>query len=422
MSVIAERTTAIEYHERVVRQTRASIVPLSVWAVLVAIGAGSLAGGADFRGGVLLLLPIAIGVGVAFFGGRIASRARWRTLLLVAVIAAAAWAVSLALVDGAEALTRPLQNRYDYLHDVPLVGDAPGAFLETFTKRIRSLTTHVQGHPPGALLTFWLLDRAGLGGAGWAAALVIGAGASAAAASLIALREVAGESIARRAAPFLALTPAAIWIATSADALFLGVSAWSIALFAVATGRTGARSDALAIAGGTALGAALFLSYGVVPLAALLVAIAIARRGLRPLLVAAAGVTVVVGAFALAGFWWLDGARASVERYAAGAARHRSYASAIVTNLGTFAVALGPATAVALTRLRGKRVWLLVGAAIAAIGIANLSGLSKGEVERIWLPFVPWIMTACVALAGRGWLGLQAATAVVVQVVLRSPW
>ncbi len=156
--------------------------------------------------------------------------------------AAAAWAVSLALVDGVQGLTSPLEARTEYLADVATVG-SPGAFLSTFVDRIGDYSIHVQGHPPGMLLLLSALDRVGLGGSGWAAALCIAAGAAAVPAVLVAVREVAGEEMARRATPFLVITPAAIWIATSADAFFMGVSAWAVTLVVLATGRHGRRSD-----------------------------------------------------------------------------------------------------------------------------------------------------------------------------------
>ncbi len=66
-----------------------------------------------------------------------------------------------------------------------------------------------------------------------------------------------------------------------------------------------------------------------------------------------------------------------------------------------------------MPRLRDPRLWLLVGGGLAAIALADLSGMSKGEVERIWLPFVPWIAVATVVFRGRearGWLGAQVAS------------
>jgi hypothetical protein len=70
---------------------------------------------------------------------------------------------------------------------------------------------------------------------------------------------------------------------------------------------------------------------------------------------------------------------------------------------------------------------LLVGGAAAAIALADLSGLSKAETERIWLPFAGWLLPAAWVLADderstRVWLGVQLATALTIQVVVRTGW
>src|SRR5207253_8091575 len=100
-----------------------------------------------------------------------------------------------------------------------------------------------------------LLSRVGLPGPGWAAALCIGAGATAAPSVLASLRRVeggaAGEALTRRAAPFVAAAPAAIWMATSADALYAGVAAASLCalVYATTTPRMPARLGLAAIGG-----------------------------------------------------------------------------------------------------------------------------------------------------------------------------
>ena len=66
----------------------------------------------------------------------------------------------------------------------------------------------------------------------------------------------------------------------------------------------------------------------------------------------------------------------------------------MVGNLAALAIATGPAVAVGLARLRNARVWWLVGGAVAAVMLADLSGMSKGEVERIWLQFAVWLLPA----------------------------
>lgn len=370
------------------------------------------------------LLPAAgVTVLAVAWAPALSGRLRWRVLLAAGAAAAAGWAVILALVDGAHALTAPLSSRFDYLHHLPRVGSV-GPFLSTFVERLPSHATHVKTHPPGMLLVLWGLDRIGLGGAGWAAGLVIAGGASGVAAVLIALREVSGEAAARAAAPFVAFAPAAVFVATSADALFAGVAAWGLAMAVVATGRSGASAAGWAAAGGTVLGGAVFLSYGIVLLLPVVVAVAAARRRLPLLLPVAAGALLVVLAFALAGFWWLDGFQASRAAHLRGITGVRPYWYFVFANLAAFAVVISPATAFALTRLRDARAWLLVGGALAGVAVADLSGMSRGEVERIWLPFTPWVLLACAALRGRrqAWLALHAGSGLALQVLLRSPW
>lgn len=208
-------------------------------------------------------------VAVVAWGPVVAHRLPWRVLTLSTWATAAAWAFSLAMIDGWQrGFAGRLTTRDEYLWQVPGIADIP-ATLRTFTSRIldfqpNSWVTHVSGHPPGALLTFVWLDRIGLRGGGWAGLVCLLVGSSAAAAVLIAVRVLASEQMARRTAPFVAVAPTAIWIAVSADGYFAGVAAWGIALLAVAVhGAT--RFPALVAAGaGLLLGWGVFLNYGLV--------------------------------------------------------------------------------------------------------------------------------------------------------------
>jgi hypothetical protein len=59
------------------------------------------------------------------------------------------------------------------------------------------------------------------------------------------------------------------------------------------------------------------------------------------------------------------------------------------------------------------------------VALADASGMSKAEVERIWLPFIPWL-TVSIALVPPAWrrrgLGLQVLSALVVQHLLYTAW
>jgi methylthioxylose transferase len=375
----------------------------------------------DLRIGPATVLAAAVGGSVVWWGPRVAATFSWRVLLVATPVAATVWAVSLALVDGVDALTAPLMGPHDYLASVGLI-DSPGVFLQSFAGQLETFSLHVQGHPPGMVLIFWGLAELGLGGPGWAAALVIATGASASAALLLVVKSLARESKARNLAPFLVLSPAAIWIATSADALFMGVGAWGIALLVLGAQR---RSDYLALAGGVALGLLLFLSYGAVALGPVALVAAWVHGGLRPLLIALGGVLAVTLVFEAAGFWWFDGLSGTVARYEAGVSSQRPIAWFAVANLGALALVLGPAAAVGLARLRRAPAAALTWAALAGVLAADLSGLSKGEVERIWLIFVPWILAACATIdlrRARGMLALQGLAALAIQTGVRTPW
>ena len=132
--------------------------------------------------------------------------------------------------------------------------------------------------------------------------------------------------------------------------------------------------------------------------------------------------------FAGFGFWWLDGLAATRNEYWLSVARDRHSAEFLVFNTAAFAIALGPAVVAALAVLRDRRLWLLVGGSLAAVALAMASQMSKGEVERIWLPFAFWILPAGAAFARiRPWmvraaLLAQVVSAIVWQCAVKPRW
>jgi hypothetical protein len=365
------------------------------------------------------LVPVLVAVAVVAGGRRAAGGLRWRRLVLATPAAAFAWAVALSTSGGGHGFAQPILERGGYLEGVHLVD---GDFLRTFTSAWPSFPTHVKGHPPGLVVLLGLLDRIGLGGPTWAAVLVVAVGATAAAAVLLAVRDVADEATARRIAPFLVVVPGAVWMATSGDALFTGVAAWAV----VATIRATRRGPAAAAGAGLLWAAALLLSYGLVLLAPVAVGVAWWRRRLDVLAVTAAATVGALVAVGLGtGFWWPAGLAATRAAYHAGYAAHRSATAFLWLDVCAVAAALGPAVAPALRRLRFDGVGLLAGGAVVGLVVADLSLLSKAEVERIWLPWVPWALVATATLPvarHRAWLAAQAATGIALQLALRSTW
>ncbi|ORB74779.1 hypothetical protein [Mycobacterium scrofulaceum] len=384
---------------------------------------------------------IAIAVAAVAWGSILAQRLSWRVLTLSTWATACGWAFALAMIDGWQrGFAGRLTTKDEYLSEVPGITDIP-ATVRTFASRIvdyqpNSWTTHVSGHPPGALLTFVWLDRIGLHGGAWAGLLCLLAGSSAAAAVLIAVRALADEQTARRAAPFVAVAPTAIWIAVSADGYFAGVAAWGIALLAVAVRREVRFPALTAAAAGLLLGWGVFCNYGLMlmglPAVAVLVSAAGWRAALRALGPAALAAVALASAFAVAGFYWFDGYTLVQQRYWQGIAKDRPFQYWSWANLACVVCAIGLGSVAGVARVfdwaalrRRSGFHLLLLAVLAAIACADLSMLSKAEVERIWLPFTVWLTAAPALLPVRShrvWLALNAAGALLLNTIIVTNW
>ncbi len=395
----------------------------------------------DPRLGAGTLPALLVGAAGAVYAGRIAQSASWRRLLLTTYVAGLAWLFSLALVDGTDGIRDVLNHSYEYLESARAITDVPG-MLEEYVSRIpyaaepNNWPVHLAGHPPGAVLFFIVLVNLGLGSGLQAGIVVTLIAASTALAVMVTLKTLGAEPAARRAAPFLVFTPAAIWMSVSADAMFAAVAAWGMAALALATVR---RSLGWSAVAGLTLGYVVMMSYGLPLLGVLAVAILIVGGSWRPLAPAVLAACLVVGAFAFYGFYWWEALPVLRERYWDGVASNRPPEYWMWGNLAALAFCAGPiayaglSNLLALTWLKGARletsearvVTWLAGAGVAMVAIADLSQMSRAEVERIWLPFVPWLLISCAFLPERwrrwGLVG-QIVTALVVQHLLWSDW
>ena len=287
------------------------------------------------------------------------------------------------------------------------------------------MPSHVQAHPPGMVVVLLALERLGLATPGWIAAFQLVGGAASVPAVLLAVRDVADERSARRAAPFVAFSSIALtW--SSGDAIFLAVGAWAVALLVLATGREGRRSDALALGGGLFAAAAVFLSYGIVLLGIVPAAVAWRRRRLRPIDVGGALVAALALA-ALGGFWWLDGLAVTRSAYAESLARVRPYGYFLVANM---APPRSPSVP-----LSG---WVSYACATGACGCSPPARRSRSCSPTSRVCRRPRSSASgCRSFPGswsrrgafahrrprrRAWLGLQVGWALVVQTMVYSPW
>lgn len=391
------------------------------------------------------VLAVVLAVAAVAWGPGLAERLGWRLALTGAYVLCVAWTFALALVDGWQrGVAHRLAEGPEYLSEVPGITDIP-AMLRTFTDRILATApdpwiTHVSGHPPGATLVFVWLDRIGLSGPTAAGVFCVLVGGLVAVAVPMTVAALGRIDLARAALPFVALLPGAVWLGVSADAMFAGVVSTGVAVLAVGSARltTGRSAGGLLCAtGGLLLGFGIFLSYGLLLMAPIALAVVLVSRCWRALLYAVPAALAVAGTFALAGFWWLDGYQLVVERYYSGIASVRPYWYWMWANFACLALAAGPAVAAGLRRsvprfldgLPGREpptpvVALVRGAALAVL-TADLTGLSKAETERIWLPFVVWLVLAAATLpreSRRWWLVAQAGTALAVNHVLLTNW
>ncbi len=406
----------------------------------------------DPRVGPGTLPALLIGVLGAQRAVDLTARMAWPRLLVWVFVVGLAWMLALAYVDGSRGVSEILGTQYEYLRTARRVTDLH-ATLQGFVPRITQdqpgyWPTHVAGHPAGALVFFVVLVRLGLGGDLAAGLVVTVLAATTAVGVLVAVRALGAELQARRAAPFLVLGPAAIWQCVSADAMFAAVTAWATACLALAAtrhpgspGSPGSRAGLAArigwsLAAGALFGCCVMLSYGLPLLAVLALAVLLVARTWVPLVPAALAAAAVAGTFAVFGFSYLEALPAIHTRYWDAIGGRRPWQYWLWGDLAALTVSAGPLAAAGVAHLlanahgalrdSGARVVLwLSGAGVAMVLVADLSLMSKAEVERIWLPFVPWVLLAC-ALLPEHWrrrgLVLQVVVALLVQHLLFTGW
>ena len=386
------------------------------------------------------VVAVVLGLALLVWWPPLVRRLAWNRLLPGSWLVSLGWTLAINMHGGWRRLGAPLDSRQDYLYTARNTVTDPFDFLRTFTRELRTYPIHVQGHPPGPVLGLEALERLGISGASGSALVLVGIACLASPLVLIAVRALVDESEARRVAVFVGLTPSVIWVATSVDAVFAAVAVASGTALALAAVRSGAwhgddraRSNpwaggAMAMLGGLLAGLLAHGTYGaalfLVPTALCLVVLARHRRwapvGLA--LFAAALPTLLMAG---AGFWLLDGLRGTVEAYHDGVASQRPAGFFRLSNPLALAISIGPVVLAALPGKRRVGAWVLVGGALAGLAVAEMSGLSKGEVERIWLPFVPWLTVATGAIPlrwQRGALGVQLVSGLAMAVMLGSPW
>jgi hypothetical protein len=417
-------------------------VGLALTAIAVAVNARVGSPGAPFTGrfrfkvsvGSLLAPATAVTVLAAVRTG-VVDRLRWAVLVGASYLAALWWAMSLALVDGGNGFAAPIASTSEYLRDVPAVGSHPGHFLSTFVAQAPHYSVATRTHPPGPVLLLWFLGKLGIHRPEVIGIVLTVLACAYVPLLAVAVRSLCHETAARRLLPILVLAPYAVWLAVSMDAIVLLLAAAFVTLGVV--GSEPRRSPLWALGSGLVLGVDAMLNYAVAWLGVSVVAVYFVRR--RPLLNVFTGVGALVPllVFWIAGFTWTSGLSEAQRDFSLRVGPHRSWLLWALLDLLLLLIACGPPLIRALKRLHLTPGWPFVVGAGLAVVFAILSGLSRGEVERSWLAFYPFLLIPAVAPAVRPptrgpgidagpvpfWpVAIGAAGAIVIEAVLRTTW
>jgi hypothetical protein len=336
---------------------------------------------------------VALAIGLAIRRG-LFERLPFRWLLAGSYLGAVAWSIGLALIDGRAGLARPLTGPESYLSDVSSVG-TPAGFLRHFGAAASRYSVETRQHPPAPVLLLWALNRLGVTGAAQLGVVLTLIGCLTVPLIATAVRSLCGPASARRLLPVLVLAPYAVWVAVSLDAVTMTLCAGAVTCGVVAS--EPGRSGWWGAAGGLLLGLAALFSYSAGWLGVSVILVYFVRR--RPLLNVVTGTAALIplALVRIAGFVWTDGLTAAQADFSRRIGPNRSWLLWVGLDLFVLLLAAGPAIIPAARKLRRTPGWpFLVGAGLA-VAFALLSGLSRGEVERSWLPFYPWLLVAAIA-------------------------
>lgn len=350
-------------------------------------------------GSVVVIVGSSAALAVAIHLG--AERLPWPTTLVASWFAAAAFMAVLAS-DGTRSFGYPLELDDSYrrtLSEIPSLS----SFVRHFVRDIDRYPIHTRGHPPGAVVLLGWLGDLGIHSTSLQLAVLIGVAALVAPSVAVTCRAWVDEATARASLPFVTLAPAAVWAGVSMDGVFAAASALAIASIALASTRSGRSSALLAFGSGVWWATALHLSYGLTVLAAVTVGAVLMRRRFVVIAWAALGLTIGTAPWLIAGFRWWDGLSATHEQYfqgLGGRLRPPLY-YATLGNPALTAIMLGPVVVAALFLRRPRAAVGVIALGLGAMLLADVSGLSKAEVERIWVPFAPWVTVGAAALPRR---------------------
>lgn len=356
----------------------------------------------------LPLAVIAILAAIAILPGAM----RWPTWQFLTVAILLGWVVAVTLAaesHGLSAITAPFKRPLEYWASVPLARSlGVRGFATQFPHLDGRLSLHAATHGPSAVLFLWLLSGLSGGSLLGVSFWVTLVGVAGAIPAYAIAQELAGERTARLAALLFLCAPGVlIYSATSMDAVFMTVVAVALAALVRAP-----RSSAWAIVAGLVAAVALSFTFGAFTLGLFAVGIGVValrdrRRSAATLL--ARGMLVLGGLAIgllllrlLLGMNLIADFRAASRANYHDASRARPYLYWVFANIPAFLWVAGVAQTALLvhqTRLQWRaRAFGFETVLLCVIAISSLSGVFLGEVDHIWLFFIPPL--AAVAASG----------------------
>jgi len=360
-----------------------------------------------------------------------------RVLLVAAGVLGFAFSLGLLDLERAGAFptlaARAMSTTWSSYYTVAVSKDAqdPRDFLDRHAELLPHLPKHAATHPPGPVLYYRGLialcdasprltarllaledqddereprppnTRASKAAALLGALLLMLLGMAAAWPISAMATRIGGNPLAgARAGTLWTLVPgAALFVPQFDQALALPVAATAALLLAAAEAPRGGARTARSIAAGLTAGVALFFSYGsaaflAIAGVAVLARVGLTRRSLTAAAVACVATVAVFFAPVLLGHEPLAAARTALAIHREAYTSARRYWLWLPFNLLDLTLFAGPpAVALLLARCRESR---FAQALAAGIGLLLLSGATRGEVGRLWIPVMTLLLVAAV--------------------------
>jgi methylthioxylose transferase len=347
-----------------------------------------------------LLPPVAVGTGLCFALPALRAAKTWSFLAWSVVLG---WAFSVTLAmhsQGTAAITHPFTGPGTYWSELALVErfglrGFDARYPHLFTDAL--LVPHAAVHPQGSVLFLLGLSRLTGRNVLGVCLLIALVGCLGAVPTYFLAREWFGEGAARWAALLFVASPGILlYSSASMDVVFVTVIAVALAALVRAW-----RSDAWAVGAGCLAAVAICFTFGALALAPVAIGVAVTEARRMGRLALRRGLLVLAGALSIGLLAWialdidlLATFRSSLQSQERAADQiARPYRYWVWANVAALFISAGIGQTSAFVARFAER-WRrrkpgLETVVLGSILLASVTGLFRGETDRIWLFFVP---------------------------------